>query len=308
MQPRLQRRVQRYGWDRAAAAYEPSWQAQLAPAHELMLQMADLRPGERVLDVACGTGLVSFRAAAAVGAGGAVVGTDISGEMVEAAARVASLRGMGHVRFERADAEDLPFADACFDAAMCGLGLMYVPDPVRALREMRRVLRPGGQGGRGRLGCAQRLWLGRDLPDRRRPRRLRRLPAVLPPRHPRHARRAASRPPASPTSASSGSRPSCATPLPRRHWPRRFAAARWRWPTAASTRRRRQAVHAEYLEFHRRLCGGRWLPDPGRVRRCRRPDDRSICPATQGDGRCPKLRPWSTTASTSRRCWVPARR
>ena len=161
MQPGLQRRVQRYGWDRAAAAYEPSWQAQLAPAHELMLQMAGLRPGERVLDVACGTGLVSFRAAAAVGAGGAVVGTDISGEMVEAAARVASLRGVGHVRFERADAEDLPFADACFDAAMCGLGLMYVPDPVRALREMRRVLRPCGRavaavwGARSACGWAE---------------------------------------------------------------------------------------------------------------------------------------------------------
>ena len=271
MEPRLQRRVQRYGWDRAAAAYEPSWQAQLAPAHELMLQMADLRPGEHVLDVACGTGLVSFRAAAAVGAGGAVVGTDISGEMVEAAARVASLRGMGHVRFERADAEDLPFADACFDAAMCGLGLMYVPDPVRALREMRRVLRPCGRAVAARLGCAQRLWLGRDLPDRRRPRRLRRLPAVLPPRHPRHAR-----------AQLRGRR----LHRRRRRADQDRAALRLcRGGTGRGVSRRPGGAGLQPLRrgdqagrpcrvprFHRRLCGGRWLPDPGRVRRCRRPD------------------------------------
>ena len=87
MDPRLQRRVQRYGWDRAVAAYEEGWRAQLEPAHSLMLEMVALQPGERVLDVACGTGLVSFRVAAAVGEQGTVVGTDISGEMVESARR-----------------------------------------------------------------------------------------------------------------------------------------------------------------------------------------------------------------------------
>jgi ubiquinone/menaquinone biosynthesis C-methylase UbiE len=110
-----------------------------------MLDMAALRPGERVLDVACGTGLVSFRAAQAVGAKGAVVGTDISGEMVETARSGAVLRELANVRFERGDAEALPLPDASFDATVCGLGLMYVPDPVRALCEMRRLLRPGGR-------------------------------------------------------------------------------------------------------------------------------------------------------------------
>ncbi|HEX6110809.1 MAG TPA: methyltransferase domain-containing protein [Geminicoccaceae bacterium] len=145
MDPRLQRRVQRYGWDRAVVAYEAGWRDQLEPAHSLMLDMAALRPGERVLDVACGTGLVSFRAAEAVGAAGAVVGTDISGEMVEMARRGAALRELANVTFERGDAEALPLPDAAFDAAVCGLGLMYVPDPVRALCEMRRLLRPGGR-------------------------------------------------------------------------------------------------------------------------------------------------------------------
>jgi ubiquinone/menaquinone biosynthesis C-methylase UbiE len=161
MDPRLQRRVQRYGWDRAVVAYEAGWRDQLEPAHSLMLGMAALRPGERVLDVACGTGLVSFHAAETVGRTGTVVGTDISGEMVETARRGAALRDLANARFERADAEALPFLDAGFDAAVCALGLMYVPDPVRALCEMRRLLRPGGRaaaavwGARRKCGWAE---------------------------------------------------------------------------------------------------------------------------------------------------------
>jgi ubiquinone/menaquinone biosynthesis C-methylase UbiE len=145
MDPRLQRRIQRYGWDRAVAAYEQGWDAQLQPAHALMLDMAALVPGDRVLDVACGTGLVTFRVADTVGAKGAVVGTDISGQMVETARLGAVQRGVGNASFDRSDAEELPFADQTFDAAVCGLGLMYVSDPVRALAEMRRVLGPSGR-------------------------------------------------------------------------------------------------------------------------------------------------------------------
>ena len=67
MEPRLQRRVQRYGWDLAAGDYETLWQAQLAQAQTGLLAAASLAQGERVLDVACGTGLVSLQAARAVG-------------------------------------------------------------------------------------------------------------------------------------------------------------------------------------------------------------------------------------------------
>lgn len=160
MDARLQRRVQRYGWDKAVDDYEAGWRAQLEPAQSLMLDMAALRPGERVLDVACGTGLVSFRIVDAVGEDGAVLGTDISGEMIEAARRLAAERNIGNARFERYDAEDLCLDVEPFDAALCGLGLMYVPDPVRALKEMGRLLKPGGRasaavwGARAKCGWA----------------------------------------------------------------------------------------------------------------------------------------------------------
>ena len=145
MDPRLQRRVQRYGWDKASALYEGYWQEQLAPAQERLLSMAELQPGERVLDVACGTGLVTFRAADAVGDSGSVTATDISDAMVAAIEQEAARRNVRHVRALRMDAESLQLPDAGFDAALCALGLMYVPDPVVALKEMRRTLVPGGR-------------------------------------------------------------------------------------------------------------------------------------------------------------------
>lgn len=145
MEPELQRRVQRYGWDLAANAYEPLWRAQLAAARATLLACASLRPGEAVLDVACGTGLVAFQAARTVGRHGHVLGIDLSGQMVEAARRRAHAGGLSSIRFARMDAERLDLPDASFDVALCALGLMYLPDPVLAIREMTRVLRPGGR-------------------------------------------------------------------------------------------------------------------------------------------------------------------
>lgn len=145
MDARLQRRVQRYGWDKAADCYERLWCAQLAPAQNRMLEFAELRPGERVLDVACGTGLVTFEAAEAVGPTGEIVGTDISNAMVEIGNRVALERELHHCRFFRSDAETLELPADSYDAVLCALGLMYFPDPEACLREMLRVTRPGGR-------------------------------------------------------------------------------------------------------------------------------------------------------------------
>ena len=145
MDAKLQRRIQRYGWDLAAHDYERLWHAQLAEAQATLLALASLAPGERVLDVACGTGLVTFDAARAVGPNGRVLGIDISGGMVDAARQRASERQLSNVSFARMDAETLSLPDASFDVALCALGLMYVPDAEQAVREMRRVLRPGGR-------------------------------------------------------------------------------------------------------------------------------------------------------------------
>lgn len=157
---RLQRRVQRYGWDRAVDAYARHWHGPLAGLHDDMLTLAQLRSGESVLDLACGTGVVSIAAAQAVGPTGSVVGVDIADAMVAAADARAKGLGLTQARFARMDAEQLALPDARFDAALCALGLMYMPDPTAALRELNRVLRPGGRavlavwGERSRCGWA----------------------------------------------------------------------------------------------------------------------------------------------------------
>ena len=147
-----------------------------------------------------------------------MVGTDISEVMVTLAAARARSRGLKHVRFARMDAEDLsPLDDASFDAALCGLGLMYVPDPLKAVREMTRLVVPHRSRvrvhvcvvsfallllldrpptrvrarrtrRRRRLGTAQPLRLGRHLPDRRRAGEIGSVSDVLLARHRRSAR------------------------------------------------------------------------------------------------------------------------
>jgi ubiquinone/menaquinone biosynthesis C-methylase UbiE len=157
---RLQRRVQRYGWDLAAASYESLWQASLAGAHAALLNAAALTPGERVLDLACGTGLVTLPAARAVGPSGQVTGVDIAERMVQSLRERACAARLSMVAAARMDAEDLALADGSFDVVLCALGLMYLPDPAQALREVKRVLRPGGRavmavwGERARCGWA----------------------------------------------------------------------------------------------------------------------------------------------------------
>ncbi len=136
---------QRDGWELAAGCYDAQWQAPLAPAQEKLLEWASPKSGERVLDVACGMGPVTLAAALRVAERGTVLGIDISDRMLEAARRRAEDGLVTNVRFERMDAERLDLADESFDLALCSMGVMYATDPVRALREMRRVLRPGGR-------------------------------------------------------------------------------------------------------------------------------------------------------------------
>lgn len=145
MDARLQRRIQRYGWDLAAVDYESLWRAQLAEARGALLASASPALGDRVLDIACGTGLVSFDAARQVGSGGHVLGIDLSERMIEVAERRASEMNLSNCHFARMGAETLAIPDSSYDVVSCALGLMYMPDPEQALREMYRVLRPGGR-------------------------------------------------------------------------------------------------------------------------------------------------------------------
>ena len=111
-----------------------------------MLAPLQLRPGETVLDVGCGTGTLALHARRLVGAAGFVAGIDAAQEMVARARRKAGKAGLS-VHFELASADSLPFPDASFDAVMCTVTLHHLPRWMRAatLREMRRVLKPGGR-------------------------------------------------------------------------------------------------------------------------------------------------------------------
>ena len=143
MDGRLQLRVQRYGWDRAARHYEQAWNQALAPATAAVLAAAALKPGEHVLDVACGSGVLIRAAWQAVAAGGGkVVGTDLAEQMLAQASEQSP-----QSRFVRADGQHLEDAleGEDFDVVLCGLGLMYMPDPERALLSMVGCLRPGGR-------------------------------------------------------------------------------------------------------------------------------------------------------------------
>lgn len=145
MEPQLQRRVQRYGWNKAAEFYEESWKKQLKPAHDKLMEIANLKSGEDVLETACGTGLITKRAARAVQPDGCVTATDLSEEMVGFSIKKLSDLKIENVNVHRMDAENLNLNDNYFDAAMNGLGLMYFPDPFKSLEEIYRVLKPGGR-------------------------------------------------------------------------------------------------------------------------------------------------------------------
>lgn len=141
----LQRRVQRYGWDKAAGWYEQYWQRQLEPAQTKLLERVQLKPGEQVLDIACGSGWLSFRMAESVIPGGRLTSTDISDRMIELAAQTAAEKNITNIDFRRMEAEELSFADNSFDVTICSLGLMYVTDAQQSANEMYRVTRPGGR-------------------------------------------------------------------------------------------------------------------------------------------------------------------
>jgi ubiquinone/menaquinone biosynthesis C-methylase UbiE len=135
-------------WQEAAPAWHrwgPTLRRWLGPATEQMLAMADVRPGQRVLDVAAGAGDQTLQIAERVGPGGHVLATDIAPNLLAFASADARAAGLHNVQTQVMDGENLDLPDGSFDVVVSRVGLIYFPDQAKALAGMRRVLVPGGR-------------------------------------------------------------------------------------------------------------------------------------------------------------------
>jgi ubiquinone/menaquinone biosynthesis C-methylase UbiE len=110
----------------------------------VLLELARLQPGERVLDAACGTGIVARAANSRVGATGQVTGVDLNPGMLAMARAMAGEAGE-IIAWQEGNLEALPFSDGAFDVVLCQQGLQFCPDKAAAVAELRRVLRDGGR-------------------------------------------------------------------------------------------------------------------------------------------------------------------
>jgi SAM-dependent methyltransferase len=129
-------------WARAAEKDEVG---AAADAAKWMLDVAALQPGERVLELACGAGRVGLQAASRVAPGGTVLCSDLSEEMVRVARERMARLEVPNVEIRVLDAQDLDLDEPPFDVVLCRFGYMLMPDPLQALRESARALRPGGR-------------------------------------------------------------------------------------------------------------------------------------------------------------------
>ena len=135
-------------WNELAPRYHKRWAAKmLGPLQSTKMLIQDVRAkrGDTVLDVACGTGLVTKMLGRTAGDSGRVMGVDMSAAALKIAR--AECKGQDNVSFVNADAENITSAGCRFDVVTCQFGLFFFPDAPRALREMRRVLKRGGRIG-----------------------------------------------------------------------------------------------------------------------------------------------------------------
>jgi SAM-dependent methyltransferase len=135
--------------------------ARAASLTEAMLKLAALRPGERVLELACGPGGLGLAAAELVGPDGEAVLSDFASEMTAIASARAAARGLNNVSTRELDLEAIDEPDGSYDIVLCREGLMFARDPARAAREIHRVLTPGGRVALAVWGPRERNpWLG----------------------------------------------------------------------------------------------------------------------------------------------------
>jgi SAM-dependent methyltransferase len=141
------REQSRATWGQMASGWEArhQWLIEVAGSvNDWILDRADPRPGQSVLDIAAGPGDLGFGASERVGPEGKVISSDFSPEMVSVASRIGQGRGAENVEYRVLDAERMDLPDDCVDVALCRWGYMLMADPAAALRETRRVLRDGG--------------------------------------------------------------------------------------------------------------------------------------------------------------------
>lgn len=135
-------------WQAAAEAWyrwSPTLNQWLGKATDRMLEMAGIKPGHRVLDIAAGAGEQSITTAKKVGPTGYVMATDISANILEYAKQMAEQEGLSNIETKVMDGENLQLEDGTFDAVISRVGLIYFPDQQKALKEMLRVLKPSGK-------------------------------------------------------------------------------------------------------------------------------------------------------------------
>lgn len=128
------------GWHK----WIPRMRAWYAPATELMLDLARIGPGSRILDIAAGDGDQSLAAAARVGRSGYVLAIDRANKLLAIAQQSAEEAGLSNLETRLMDGENLTLPDASFDAVICRFALMYFNDPVLGLQDIKRVLKSGG--------------------------------------------------------------------------------------------------------------------------------------------------------------------
>ena len=142
------KRTQHDQWNEDAAAWHrwgPTLQDWFSGVTRTMLDLAEIAPGQRVLDVAAGAGEPALSAAGRVGPQGYVLATDLSENIIQFAQKIADDRHLANFKTRAMDGENLELPDGSFDAVLCRFGLMYMPNRQRALAEWRRVLKPGGR-------------------------------------------------------------------------------------------------------------------------------------------------------------------
>lgn len=143
----------------AAGRYENAMARVTSHFVPFLLRAARIGVGQRVLDIATGTGLAAQAALTVVGPEGHVIAADASASMVDQARR--RLGDAANIDVCIADGQAMQFDDGSFDAVICSLGLMFFPDPARGLAEFHRVLRPGGHVALSVLTVPQRSYNGR---------------------------------------------------------------------------------------------------------------------------------------------------